>query len=326
MINQFSPTDRLQGSPENANILATLGSSDENPLPPARHVIALKDLLVSLDQTENSLVRLRLAVDLAVRHESRLTALYVREWNRAQQDWRKSAELGLVSAEAMRGLDRGIEATIDAVAERWRSSLDTLMRGHSGLQAELHCVDGLASVVVPLYARCADLCILGLEQPEGPASVNYTFSEHMLFVTGRPLLFVPALETFATLGRHIVVAWNSSRPAARSVNDALPLIERAERTTVLMLNPAGFTQGHDAPPGERIVEHLRRHGASADLVRIENVPTGSIADKLQAEAHARGADLIVAGAFGHPRLWEKMLGGVTYDLIARTSLPLFMSH
>jgi nucleotide-binding universal stress UspA family protein len=51
-----------------------------------------------------------------------------------------------------------------------------------------------------------------------------------------------------------------------------------------------------------------------------------MADRLQAEARALGADLIVAGAFGHPRLWEKMLGGVTNDLIVRMNLPIFMSH
>ena len=45
--------------------------------------MALKDLLVCVDQTERSLVRLRLAADLAVRHGSRQTALYAREWNRA---------------------------------------------------------------------------------------------------------------------------------------------------------------------------------------------------------------------------------------------------
>ena len=90
--------------------------------------------------------------------------------------------------------------------------------------------------------------------------------------------------------------------------------------------PRAFIDRHGAPPGEHMVEHLRRHGAAADAIRIENVPHGSIADRLQAEAQALGADLIVAGAFGHPRLWEKMLGGVTYDLLARMNLPIFMSH
>ena len=285
--------------------------------------MALKDLLVYVDESENSLIRLRLAVDLAIRHGSRLTALHVREWSRAQLDLRKAAELGLVSAEGLHDLDRRIEASIDAAAERLRSTLAALTRDHD-VEAELRSVEGEASIVVPQCARYADLCIVGRDQPEG-ASVNYTFSEQLLFVTGRPVLFVPS-GSFETLGRHIVVAWNSSRPAARSLNDALPLLERAERTTVLMVNPSGFIGAHHAPPGEQLVEHLSRHGVSAEAVQVEDVPSGSIANTLQSKAHALGADLFVAGAFGHPRLWEKLLGGVTHDLIAHMTLPIFMSY
>ena len=287
--------------------------------------MALKDLLVYVDQTEASLIRLRLAADLAIRNEGRLTALYAREWCRAQLDRRKAAELGLVSADGLHQLDEDIEASIDAVAARLQATLDELAN-QRGLRAELLGVDGTAADVVPQYARYADLCILGSDEPQGPASIGYTFSEQILFVTGRPVLFVPTERTFATLGRHIVVAWNSSRPAARSLNDALPLIERAERTTILMVNPSGFIDPHGGPSGEQLVEHLRRHGAAAEPIRVDNVPHGAIADKLLAEAHARGADLIVAGAFGHPRLWEMMLGGVTHDLMTRMTLPIFMSH
>ena len=75
-----------------------------------------------------------------------------------------------------------------------------------------------------------------------------------------------------------------------------------------------------------MVEHLKRHRAIVDAVGIENVARNDIGDRLQAEARAVGADLIVAGAFGHPRLWEKILGGVTHDLMARMRLPVFMSH
>ena len=285
--------------------------------------MALKDLLVYVDESESSLIRLRLASDLAIRHGSRLTALHVREWSRSQLDLRKAAELGLVSAEGLHDLDRRVEASIEAVAEGLRSTLAALTRDHD-IEAELRSVEGEASIVVPQYARYADLCIVGRDQPEG-ASVNYTFSEQLLFVTGRPVLFVPS-GSFATLGRHIVVAWNSSRPAARSLNDALPLLERAEQTTVLMVNPSGFIGAHHAPPGKQLVEHLRRHGASADAVQVEDVPSGSIAETLQSKAHALGADLFVAGAFGHPRLWEKLLGGVTHDLIAHMTLPIFMSY
>jgi nucleotide-binding universal stress UspA family protein len=286
--------------------------------------MALKDILICVDQTNDALTRLRLAADLAIRHGSRLTALFVREWTQAQWERRKAAELGLVSAEGMRQLDERTKASIDAIAERLRATLEELTGGRT--QADLLCLDGEAGVLVPQYARYADLCIVGRDEPAGSPSINYSFSEQLLFVTGRPVLFVPTDESFRTLGRHIVVAWNSSGPAARSLNDALPLIERAERTTIVMINPSGFIGGHQGPPGEQMVEHLKRHGATVSAVRIEDVPRGAIADRLQSEAQTLGADLIVAGAFGHPRLWEKMLGGVTNDLIGRMNLPIFMSH
>ncbi len=286
--------------------------------------MALKDLLVYVDQTQDALMRLRLAADLASRQGSHLTALFVRELTEFRQERRKAAELGLVSAEGMRQLDERTRASIAAVEARLRATLDEVTRG--SVKADLLCLDGKAGVLVPQYARYADLCIVGRDEPAGSTSINYSFSEQVLFVTGRPVLFVPTDESFRTLGRHIVVAWNSSRPAARSLNDALPLIERADRATILMINPAGFIGSHEGPPGEQTLEHLKRHGATVDALQIEGVPRGAIADRLQSEARALGADLIVAGAFGHPRLWEKMLGGVTNDLIGQMNLPIFMSH
>jgi nucleotide-binding universal stress UspA family protein len=287
--------------------------------------MALRDILVCVDPTEAATVRLRLAADLAGRHGSHVTALFVHEWSRAQLDLRKAAELGLVSAERLHRVDHDAESLLDTAADGLRSALATLTREH-GVQGELRVIDGIASTAVPQYARYADLCILGRDQPEGPASINYTFSEQLLFVTGRPVILVPAIAPAKTLGRQIAIAWNSSRPAARSLNDALPLIEDAERIFVLMINPSGCMAGHEGPPGEQIIEHLRRHGANAEAIAIEHVPPGAIAETLLSEAGARGADMIVAGAFGHPRLWEKMLGGVTYDLMARMNLPIFMSH
>jgi nucleotide-binding universal stress UspA family protein len=287
--------------------------------------MAVKDLLVCVDQTEDAVVRLRLAANLAIRHRSRLTALFAQEWTQGQLQQRKVAELGLVSRTQIKMLDEGVAAEIEAVAARLQEILKRLTEEH-GVVTELLSIAGTAASAVPQYARYADLCIVGQNEPEEPASINYTFSEQLLFVTGRPVLFVPTDRSFQTLGRHILVAWNSSRPAARSLNDAIPLIERAERTTIVMINPSGFIDSHEGPRGEQLAEHIIRHGRPVDTIRIENVTHGEIADRLQTQAQTSGADLIVAGAFGHPRLWEKMLGGVTRDLLAQMSLPLFMSH
>jgi nucleotide-binding universal stress UspA family protein len=286
--------------------------------------MALKDLLVYVDQTEGAHLRLRLAADLASRHGSRLIALFVWESDAAQLEARRTAEMGLVSAEELDRLRRHIGTSIGLAAEQLRSTLDTLGR-ERGLTTEWRSVDGRAVVVVAQHARHADLCIVGREGAEDN-SIDYTFSEELLFVTGRPILFIPSVPLGKTLGRHIAVAWNSSRAAARAVHDAMPLIEQTEQTTVLTVNPEVFIDRHGGLPADQMVEHLRRHGASVDMVRLDHIPTQAIADALQAKARDIGADLLVAGAFGHPKLWEKLLGGVTRDLLDGMNFPIFMSH
>lgn len=287
--------------------------------------MALKDLLVYVDQSKHASERLRLAADLARRHQSRLTALYVRELSPAQRHEQSIAELGQGSAAAITRTNRRIRQSIDETVERLRSALADVEREH-GLEVEWRCLDGAASTLVPQHARFADLCILSQDTSAVATATGYTFSEQLLFVTGRPVVFVPPQGSFDTLGRHVLVAWNSSRASTRAVNDALPLIERAEKVTLLAVNPAEFAQRYGALPPEQMVEHLRRHGAAMEGTWLNNIPTGAIADTLLAEAHKVGADLIVAGAFGHPKLWEKMMGGVTRDLLARMNLPVLMSY
>jgi nucleotide-binding universal stress UspA family protein len=287
--------------------------------------MALRDLLVYVDQSERATERLRLAADLARRHKSRLTALYVRELNPAQRHEQSIAELGQGSSDAITRVNRHIRKSIDEAAVRLQSILDELGR-EDGLEVEWRCLEGVGSTLVPQHARFADLCILSQDISAAATATGYTFSEQLLFVSGRPVVFVPDQGSFHTLGRHILVAWNSSRASTRAVNDALPLIERAERVTVVAVNPGEFAERYGALPPEQMVEHLRRHGASVEGIWLTNIPVASIADAVQGEAHKVGADLIVAGAFGHPRLWEKLMGGVTRELLARMQLPILMSY
>jgi len=287
--------------------------------------MALKDVLVYLDQSEHALERLRLAADLGRRHQSRLTALYVRELSPVQRHQQSIAELGQGSAEAIGRSNRHIRQSIDEASERLQSVLEEIRREYE-LEVEWRCLDGVGSIIVPQHARFADLCVLSQDVSGAATATGYTFSEELLFVAGRPVIFVPARGSFKKLGQHILVAWNSSRAATRAVNDALPLIERAQQVTVLAANPAEFAQRYDALPPEKMVEHLRRHGAAVAGVWLNEIPSELIADAVQAEALKVGADLIVAGAFGHPRLWEKLMGGVTRDLLARMKLPVLMSY
>jgi nucleotide-binding universal stress UspA family protein len=289
-------------------------------------LMGLRDLIVYVDKSEYALSHLRLAVDLASRHESRLTALYVRERSQAQLEQRKTAELGLASAADISRLDHAIEMSIDRAGEELRSTLNALGRAH-GVTTECRIVDGPAATVVPQHARYADLCVLGHYRSANDEPDNFSLSERLLFTSGRPVVSIPAGWADHTLGCHVAVAWNSSRAAARAVSDALPLLEIAERRTVITVNGSDFIGRNRGLPAEQMVSHLMRHGsAPTELIELENVPEGSIADALQRKACELGADVLVAGAFGQPRLWEKLFGGVTRGLLDHMSLPIVMSN
>jgi nucleotide-binding universal stress UspA family protein len=287
--------------------------------------MALKDMLVWLDPNSRSFSHLRLAADLARRHVSCMTALYVREWTPAQLAHRKTAELAGRPLADVENLDHAVEASLDDSAIRAHAEVESVAAEY-GIAIDWRVADGDASRVLPQHARYSDLCILEAKVPAASTSAGYFFSEEMLFVAGRPVLLVPRASGRVTLGGHVAVAWNSSRAAARAINDALPLLERSERTTVIAVNPADFIGQHASLPLQSLREHLQRHGISANCVELTGVPPAEIADTLQRRARAAGADLLVAGAHGHMWLRDVLLGSVTRDLLSRLQMPVMMSH
>jgi nucleotide-binding universal stress UspA family protein len=95
---------------------------------------------------------------------------------------------------------------------------------------------------------------------------------------------------------------------------------------VITIDSADFVDRDGARAADKLVQHLRRHNPSVRAVKLKDVPARSIADALQDEAGTLGADLIVTGAYGHSKLWEDLVGGVTHDLLNRMNFPVFMSH
>ena len=176
------------------------------------------------------------------------------------------------------------------------------------------------------HARYADLTIVGqLDPDELLPRPEYRIPERVALESGGPVVVVPHAGTFPTVGRRVLIAWNASAQSARAVRDALPLLRKAEAVTILTLNP-GSRRGNEVDrPGARIAAYLAHHGVAAkarELV-VDDIAVGEM---ILSQAADEGADLIVMGAYGHPRARELVLGGATRTLFKRMTVPTLMAH
>jgi nucleotide-binding universal stress UspA family protein len=169
----------------------------------------------------------------------------------------------------------------------------------------------------------SDLVIVGHPAPCGlPEDLS---PERLLLASGVPILIVPNAWTRGTIGTNVLVGWNASREARRAVTDALPFLSAARSVTVLVVDPDRGHQWHEEKPGADIALHVARHGAHA---RVEQVRSRAlpIAEVILAHAVDNGMDLIVIGAYSHPRLAELLFGGATRTLLARMPVPVLISR
>jgi nucleotide-binding universal stress UspA family protein len=280
----------------------------------------LKDILVHLDATPRCAARLQLAVALARQHDAHLIGLHVVD----------TVLPALALADGSGGgamvgtlLDQLREDGLAAAAGVEADFRETLRR--EAINGEWRLVEGILPEQVALHARYADLAVIGQLDPQAAVLGAGQVVEQVLFATGRPVLVVPYAGTFETLGRRVLVGWNASREAARAVNDALPILIAAESVLVLAVNPADSANPQGEEPGADIALHLARHGVKAKVEHV-TAPATPDADVLLNKASELAADLIVVGAYGHSRLREMVLGGVTRTLLQSMTVPVIMSH
>jgi nucleotide-binding universal stress UspA family protein len=192
----------------------------------------------------------------------------------------------------------------------------------AGVTVEFHIVqESYSSLQERLISqgRASDIVILA--RATHYLALTKDMIDTMLFKSGRPVIAVPSVWAQGARFEKIMVGWDGGARAARAVGDALPLLRQAEAVEILCVTPDTSKK----VLGADIASHLSRH---CKKVALANLPTqhGDIAKTLRAYVAAQKADLLVMGAYAHPRLLEVVLGGVTHNLLADAEFPLFMSY
>jgi nucleotide-binding universal stress UspA family protein len=195
----------------------------------------------------------------------------------------------------------------------------------AGISAETLLVPASVSGAADQLGRLArrfDLVVAG--QAEGDKAVtDEVVDEGVLFESGRPVIFVPFIQKAGLKLDRVMLCWDGSRAATRAIADAMPFLQKAKQVEIVIV--ASKAGKNDEVPGADLGQHLARHGLKVDVKRITS-PDIDITSTILSYAADSSADMIVMGGYGHSRLREFILGGVTRGILETMTVPVLMSH
>ena len=198
------------------------------------------------------------------------------------------------------GIDADVDKTVPGACARWHEEV------------------ALAADRIAYHGRFADVVVIA--SPAGGGGETDSAIEAVLFETARPLLLAGTGD-FNAIGGTALVAWNGSRESVRAVTDALPLLSRAGRVLAIGVDETGKRR----PPMDALCDYLARHSVASEHLILPG-GKGAVAPLLLEKISELGADFLVMGAYGHSRLRELVLGGVTRQVLAEATIPVVMAH
>lgn len=183
---------------------------------------------------------------------------------------------------------------------------------------------GALTDLVASRARYADLIVLPKPYGKAAGPEDEAVIEAAMFEGMAPVLVLPDAGLKSAAFKHVVLAWNQSREALVAARRAMPLLKRAERVTITVIDPP--VHGPErSDPGGLLCQLLVRHGIKAEVaVLARTLPR--ISDVLARQCRDSDADLLVMGAYGHSRFREAILGGATRNMLEQAEVPVFMAH
>lgn len=278
----------------------------------------IKDVMVYLDGSPIDEVRLATGSALAELFQAHLTGLFLNilpDVVPPMEPPDVGAQLSATLMQQARDLGDRNEAMI---AERL-----ALFDGPAAIRRFDIFTDQIGALAAR-EARSVDTFVTTKPSFDASSSPPDDLVDGVLLGSGRHLFLAsdhaPSSRTFD----RILVAWNASREATHAVAEAIPFLSRAPNVTIIVVNEDRLP-GDDPTPGVNLTRHLLNHGIDATLDYVDR-NGNSVSEILIVEAQRRDANLIVMGGYSHSRLRQRIFGGVTYDLIHQSSIPLLIAH
>jgi len=275
----------------------------------------IKDIVVNLSVAEGGGFAGDFAVSVASALDAHLTGIAF-----VYDPVVAAAATGYIPPEVIEMQQRDSQAAAKAAIDRF-----TVAVTRAGIAAEPTMLPASFAGAADQFGRIArrfDLAIVGQAEPKKGA-VEELIAESALFESGRPAIIVPYIQKAPLKLERVMVCWDGSRTAARAIADAMPLLERAGLVEVVIVAKERGKQ--DEIPGADMGQHLARHGLTVDVKRISEGDI-DVADALLSHAADSSADFIVMGGYGHSRLREFVLGGVTHSILRSMTAPVLMAH
>lgn len=285
----------------------------------------LKTILVPLTGTACDPTALKGALTLARAFDAHVEALFVKLDPRDAVPMLGEGMSGAMVEEIMNSAEAEARSRRDAAHACFEAAVDRAgvtvadaAPAPDGPSAGWREVVGRMEELVPVEARLADVTVVTRAGDEQGQALGLI--ETALLTSGRPILLVPAAIP-VEIGRTVAIAWNGNAESARAVAGAMPFLLSAETVHVLTAE----TSATQAAAGSRIVEYLSWHGVNAKLTLLApgSEPVGKV---LMGQAAELGCDLLVMGGYGHSRMREMILGGVTRYVLNNAGLPVLMAH
>ena len=170
------------------------------------------------------------------------------------------------------------------------------------------------------YGRVFDVTVMK-RRDEHSGPMHDRAIESCLFESGRPILLAPPLAP-RQIATNVLIAWNCSTEQARAIALAMPLLQKADRVTVLTV--IGGT-GVPGPSAEQLIRYLRCNGVAAEPMRVE-LDGRSTGEVILASAQSLGCDLLIKGAYTQSRLRQWIFGGATQHVLANAALPVLLAN